>query len=45
MLAELLAKGELTLQVESFAMDDAPKALKLLATGGLRGRAVILPGK
>ncbi|TCC28954.1 quinone oxidoreductase family protein [Kribbella speibonae] len=43
LLAELLAKGELTLQVESFAMDDAPKALKLLATGGLSGRAVILP--
>jgi NADPH2:quinone reductase len=44
LLAELLAKGELTLEVQSFAMDDAPKALKLLATGGLRGRAVILPG-
>lgn len=44
LLAELLAKGELTLQVQSFAMDDAPKALHLLATGGLRGRAVILPG-
>jgi NADPH2:quinone reductase len=44
MLAELLAKGELTLEVESFAMDDAAKALKLLATGGLRGRAVLLPG-
>jgi NADPH2:quinone reductase len=44
LLAELLAKGELTLEVQSFAMDDAPKALQLLATGGLRGRAVILPG-
>lgn len=44
LLAELLAKGELTLDVQSFAMDDAPKALHLLATGGLRGRAVILPG-
>jgi len=44
LLAELLAKGELTLEVQSFAMDDAPKALHLLATGGLRGRAVILPG-
>jgi NADPH2:quinone reductase len=44
LLAELLAKGELTLNVESFTMDDAPKALHLLATGGLRGRAVIRPG-
>lgn len=44
LLAELLAKGELTLEVQSFAMADAGKALNLLATGGLRGRAVILPG-
>jgi hypothetical protein len=44
LLAELLAKGELTLNVQSFPIDDAPKALHLLATGGLRGRAVIRPG-
>jgi hypothetical protein len=25
-------------------MDDAARALQLLATGGLRGRAVIVPG-
>ncbi len=42
LLAELLA-GELTLNVQSFPIDDAPKALQLLATGGLRGRAVIRP--
>jgi NADPH:quinone reductase len=44
LLAELLAKGELTLSVQSFAMDEAAEALRLLATGGLRGRAVIVPG-
>ena len=44
LLAELLAKGELTLEVQSFALDEAAKALHLLATGGLRGRAVIVPG-
>lgn len=44
LLAELLAKGELTLEVQSFAMAETAKALHLLATGGLRGRAVIVPG-
>ncbi len=44
LLAELLAKGELTLEVQSFAMADTAEALSLLATGGLRGRAVIVPG-
>jgi len=44
LLAKLLAKGELTLSVQSFAMDEAAEALRLLATGGLRGRAVIVPG-
>ena len=43
MLARLLAAGELTLEVESFAMADIAKVLDLLATGGLRGRAVITP--
>lgn len=43
MLARLLAAGELTLEVESFGMADVGKALDLLATGGLRGRAVITP--
>lgn len=43
MLAQLLAAGELTLEVESFDLGDVAKALDLLATGGLRGRAVITP--
>lgn len=42
-LARLLAAGELSLEVESFDMADAARALDLLATGGLRGRAVITP--
>jgi NADPH:quinone reductase len=42
-LGEQLAKGELKLQVESFGMAEAGRALHLLATGGLRGRAVIRP--
>ncbi len=44
LLAELLAKGELTLEVQSYPMAEAAKALQLLATGGLRGRAVLVPG-
>jgi NADPH2:quinone reductase len=44
MLGELLAAGELELKVERFAMDEASRALELLSTGGLRGRAVIMPG-
>lgn len=43
MLARLLAAGELTLEVESFGMADVATALDLLATGGLRGRAVLTP--
>jgi NADPH:quinone reductase len=42
-LADLLVEGELTLEVETFGMPDAARALDLLATGGLRGRAVITP--
>jgi NADPH2:quinone reductase len=42
-LEALLAAGELTLAVEEFAMADAARALDLLASGGLRGRAVIIP--
>jgi NADPH:quinone reductase len=43
MLAQLLAAGELVLPVEAFEMDDAARALSLLATGRLTGRAVIKP--
>jgi NADPH:quinone reductase len=45
MLADLLVRGELVLRVESFRLEDAPRALELLATGGLRGRAVLVPDR
>lgn len=44
-MARLLAAGELTLEVETFGMADAARALHLLATGGLRGRAVLVPDR
>lgn len=43
MLGGLLAAGELELEVERFGMEEASRALQLLSTGGLRGRAVIVP--
>ncbi|GAB7006775.1 hypothetical protein JCM18899A_42480 [Nocardioides sp. AN3] len=43
-LAELMVRGELSLGVESFALEDAGHALELLAQGKLRGRAVVTPG-
>jgi NADPH2:quinone reductase len=45
MLTELLVNGELALEVETFDMADAAHALQLLATGGLKGRAVIVPSR
>lgn len=45
MLTKLLVDGELTLAVEAFGMADAPRALHLLATGGLQGRGVLVPDR
>lgn len=42
-LTDLLVRGELEMQVETFALADAARACELLATGGLKGRAVLLP--
>jgi NADPH2:quinone reductase len=42
-LTGLLLRGELTLEVEQFGLADAGRALHLLATGGLTGRAVLVP--
>ena len=42
-LAAMLATGELTLDVESFGMDDLGRALELLRDGRVRGRAVVRP--
>lgn len=43
-LLELLTTGDLTLEVERFGLAEAAEALRRLATGGLRGRAVLVPG-
>ena len=42
-LAALLVAGELTLGVQCFDFDDAPQAMAMLASGGLAGRAVLIP--
>lgn len=41
-LAPLLVGGELKVDVERFGFDDAGRALELLASGKLRGRAVLV---
>jgi hypothetical protein len=43
LLLDLLGRGELTLDVETFELADAARAIRLLTTGGLRGRAVLVP--
>jgi NADPH2:quinone reductase len=42
-LAAMLVSGDLTLDHESFGMDDLGQALELLRTGRVRGRAVVRP--
>lgn len=42
-LAELLVAGDLSLNVEEFGLDDAQRAVELLAAGRLRGRGVLVP--
>jgi NADPH2:quinone reductase len=42
-LARLLVTGELRLAVETFDLADGARAVRLLAAGGLNGRAVLLP--
>jgi NADPH2:quinone reductase len=44
-LAEMMVRGELTLNVETFPLADTGHALELLASGKVRGRAVIAPGR
>ena len=39
----LAERGLVTPQVETFALDEAPKAYEAMQTGRLRGRAVITP--
>lgn len=42
-LGPLLVNGELVLGVESFAFEDAARALELVGSGKVRGRAVLVP--
>ncbi|AWB94229.1 NADPH:quinone reductase [Aeromicrobium chenweiae] len=42
-LAAMLVSGDLTLDHETFGMDDLGQALELLGTGRVRGRAVVRP--
>lgn len=42
-LAPLLVGGELRVDIERFDFEDASRALELLASGKLRGRAVLAP--
>lgn len=42
-LAPLLVNGELRVDIERFAFEDAARALELLGAGKLRGRAVLVP--
>lgn len=42
-LAPLLVTGELTLGVQQFDLGDAADAMAMLASGGLAGRAVLVP--
>ena len=42
-LAAMLVAGELTLDYETFGMDDLGRALQLLRDGRVRGRAVVRP--
>ncbi|WP_129657851.1 NAD(P)-dependent alcohol dehydrogenase [Rothia halotolerans] len=40
---EMARRGQLSVEVETFSLDDAPKAYERLHEGSLRGRAVIVP--
>jgi propanol-preferring alcohol dehydrogenase len=40
---ELARRGQISVQVETFSLDEAPKAYQLLHDGKIRGRAVVVP--
>jgi propanol-preferring alcohol dehydrogenase len=40
---ELARRGQISVEVETFTLDEAPRAYELLHEGKLRGRAVIVP--
>jgi NADPH:quinone reductase-like Zn-dependent oxidoreductase len=43
-LAKMVTAGDLRLDVETFELEQAAEALHELSVGGLRGRAVLVPG-
>ncbi len=40
---ELARRGQISVEVETFSLDEAPRAYQLLHDGKIRGRAVIVP--
>jgi propanol-preferring alcohol dehydrogenase len=40
---ELARRGQISVEVETFSLDEAPKAYQLLHDGKIRGRAVVVP--
>jgi propanol-preferring alcohol dehydrogenase len=40
---ELARRGQISVEVETFSLDEAPRAYQLLHEGKLRGRAVVVP--
>ncbi len=41
---ELARRGQVNVEVETFSLDEAPRAYELLQDGRIRGRAVVVPG-
>jgi propanol-preferring alcohol dehydrogenase len=41
---ELARRGQVHVEVETFSLDEAPRAYELLHDGRIRGRAVVVPG-
>jgi len=40
---ELARRGQVNVEVETFSLDEAPRAYELLHDGKIRGRAVVIP--
>ena len=40
---QLAQRGQVSVEIETYSLDDAPKAYERLANGQIRGRAVIVP--
>ncbi len=40
---EMARRGQITVEIETYSLDDSPKAYEHLAAGTIRGRAVIVP--